>query len=119
MPAPRTIPFDYPAPGPAVLPGAGLPWLDALRDDGRRLSAGGLPSTRMEAWKYTNLAPLAELDFQPPAPGAEVPEAGELPMSAEERAAELNAALGGWAYELPRYKSDQWFKKMDDLLKEE
>lgn len=53
------------------------------------------------------------------APGAEVPEAGELPMSAEERAAELNAALGGWAYELPRYKSDQWFKKMDDLLKEE
>ena len=38
---------------------------------------------------------------------------------AEERAAELNAALGGWAYELPRYKSDQWFKEMDDLLKEE
>ena len=72
MPAARTIPFDYPAPGPAALPGAGLPWLDALRDDGRRLSAGGLPSTRMEAWKYTNLAPLAELDFQPPAPGAEV-----------------------------------------------
>ena len=54
-----------------------------------------------------------------PAPVAEVPEAGELPVSAEERAAELNAALGGWAYELPRYKSDQWFKKMDDLLKEE
>ena len=53
------------------------------------------------------------------APVAEVPEAGELPMSAEERAAELNAALGGWAYELPRYKSDQWFKKMDDLLKQE
>ena len=39
--------------------------------------------------------------------------------SAEERAAELNAALAGWAYELPGYKSDQWFKKMDDLLKEE
>ena len=39
--------------------------------------------------------------------------------TAEERAAELNAALTGWAYELPRYKSDQWFKTMDDLLKEE
>ena len=39
--------------------------------------------------------------------------------TAEERAAELNAALSGWAYELPRYKSDQWFKTMDDLLKEE
>ena len=67
MPAPRTIPFDYPAPGadPAALPGAGLPWLDALRDEGRRLSADGLPGTRMEAWKYTSLAPLAELEFPP------------------------------------------------------
>ena len=39
--------------------------------------------------------------------------------AAEERAGELNAALAGWAYELPRYKSDQWFRKMDDLLREE
>jgi len=39
--------------------------------------------------------------------------------SVAERAAQLDAKLGGWAYELPRYKSDQWFKKMDDLLKEE
>lgn len=41
------------------------------------------------------------------------------PVTAQERAGELNAALSGWAYELPRYKSDQWFKSMDDLLKEE
>ena len=77
MPAPRTIPFDYPAPGAgqAALPGAGLPWLDALRDEGRRLSADGLPGTRMEAWKYTNLAALAELEFSPPAMGAGVPSA--------------------------------------------
>ena len=77
MPAARTIPFDYPAPGAgaAALPGEGLPWLDALRDEGRRLSAGGLPGTRMEAWKYTSLAPLAELDFPPPALRAEVPPA--------------------------------------------
>ena len=65
----RTIPFDYPASAAvaAALPGEGLPWLDALRDEGRRLSADGLPSTRMEAWKYTSLAPLAALDFAPPA----------------------------------------------------
>ena len=76
MPSRRTIPFDYPAPGSAaaVLPGDGLPWLDAVRDEGRRLSANGLPSTRTEAWKYTSLAPLAELNF-PPAPGAEIPSA--------------------------------------------
>lgn len=43
----------------------------------------------------------------------------EPPVTAAQRAGELNAALAGWAYELPRYKSDQWFRKMDDLLKEE
>ncbi len=77
MPASRTIPFDYPASGAGApaLPGDGLPWLDALRDEGRRLSADGLPSTRTEAWKYTNLAPLAELEFPPPATGAEIPSA--------------------------------------------
>ena len=65
----RTIPFDYPAPdaAAAALPGEGLPWLDALRAEGRRLSADGLPGTRMEAWKYTSLAPLAALDFGAPA----------------------------------------------------
>ena len=73
MPRARTIPFDYPAPGagaaapPAPLPGAGLPWLDALRTEARRRSADGLPGTRMEAWKYTSLAPLAALAFPPPA----------------------------------------------------
>ena len=69
----RTIPFDYPAPGAgpaAALPGAGLPWLDALRAEARGRSADGLPGTRMEAWKYTSLAPLAALDFPPPAPPA-------------------------------------------------
>lgn len=46
-------------------------------------------------------------------------EPAAAPINAEERAGELNAALTGWAYELPGYKSDQWFKKMDDLLKED
>ena len=68
----RTIPFDYPASAAvaAALPGEGLPWLDALRAEGRRLSADGLPSTRLEAWKYTSLAPLAALDFAAPAADA-------------------------------------------------
>ena len=85
MPAPRTIPFDYPAPGAvaAALPGEGLPWLDALRDEGRRLSADGLPGTRMEAWKYTNLAALAELEFSPPAMGGELPPADHGPGAFE------------------------------------
>ncbi len=54
-----------------------------------------------------------------PAAGAATDEQGEPEPGAGERAAELNARLAGWAYELPKYKSDQWFKKMPDLLKEE
>jgi Fe-S cluster assembly protein SufD len=64
----RTIPFDYPTRfgGLATtLPGHGLPWLDALREDAHARVAG-LPSTRTEAWKYTNLAQLAGLDFAEP-----------------------------------------------------
>ena len=76
VPSRRMIPFAYPAPGAAAaLPGEGLPWLDALRDEGRRLSANGLPSTRLEAWKYTSLAPLAALDFPPPAEEPQPPAA--------------------------------------------
>ena len=57
-------------------------------------------------------------DAEPADPGDAVDDEAPPPTAAE-RAAELNAALGGWAYELPRYKSDQWFKEMDDLLKDE
>ena len=52
------------------------------------------------------------------ADGGEVADPEEAAAGPEERAAELNARLGGWAYELPGYKSDQWFKTMDDLLKD-
>lgn len=48
----------------AALPGAGLDWLEALRreslDQFNRLA---LPSTRVEAWKYTNLKDLAKTPF--------------------------------------------------------
>jgi len=48
------------------LPGAGLPWLTALRQDAiARLDAHGLPTPRVEDWKYTNLNPLAGSDFSP------------------------------------------------------
>ena len=48
------------------LPGAGLPWLTALRQDAiARLDARGLPTPRVEDWKYTNLNPLTGADFTP------------------------------------------------------
>ena len=67
---------------------------------------------------FSAQAAEAAAEEEPPVSDEDAgPEAS--PVTAEERAGKLNAALAGWAYELPGYKSDQWFKRMDDLLKEE
>lgn len=45
----------------AGLPGAGHHWLDRLREGGRRVfDASGLPTRRVEAWKYSDLARAVE-----------------------------------------------------------
>jgi Fe-S cluster assembly protein SufD len=46
------------------LPGAGLGWLADLRESALAdFVAKGLPTPKTEAWKYTNLNPLAKLPF--------------------------------------------------------
>jgi Fe-S cluster assembly protein SufD len=51
----------------ATLPGAGLPWLAALRDRASAaFAAQGFPTRRAEAWKYTDLAPVAGSTFGEP-----------------------------------------------------
>ena len=46
--------------------GAELPWLKALREAGlERYNALGLPTPRVEAWKYTNLRSLTRAGFKP------------------------------------------------------
>jgi len=41
-------------------------WLDELRSEGMEAFAElGFPTTHLEDWKYTNLAPLAGVNFQP------------------------------------------------------
>ncbi len=63
----------------AGLPGNGLPWLAALRKSAAgHLAEDGLPSRRVEAWKYTNLAPLAESPLCPPDADAAVPDLPEI-----------------------------------------
>ena len=43
----------------APLPPSGIAWLDAARQESRAaFAAGGLPDTRVEAWKYTALRGL-------------------------------------------------------------
>jgi Fe-S cluster assembly protein SufD len=50
----------------ADLPGAGAHWIDALRADGARRFAGlGLPTRKVEEWKYTDLSALARSRFAP------------------------------------------------------
>ncbi|MGN6654686.1 MAG: Fe-S cluster assembly protein SufD [Rhodanobacter sp.] len=48
----------------APLPPSGIGWLDAARHENRAaFAAGGLPDTRVEAWKYTALRGLAQRRF--------------------------------------------------------
>ena len=48
------------------LPGSDLLWLKAKRKSGiDRFNDLGLPTTRIEGWKYTNLKPLEGSRFQP------------------------------------------------------
>ncbi|HEY0833151.1 MAG TPA: Fe-S cluster assembly protein SufD [Azospirillum sp.] len=53
----------------ADLPGAALSWLRDLREQGRdRFAELGFPTTKVEAWKYTNLRALEKIAFQPAKP---------------------------------------------------
>ena len=58
----RRIAFPY---GEVAIPHALGPadWLATLRAEARALIADGLPSPRVESWKYTNLQSLAERRF--------------------------------------------------------
>ncbi len=55
--------FEATAPG---LPGHGLSWMDALRKEGiERLRDLGLPTAKVEDWKYTRLRPLEDTRYRP------------------------------------------------------
>jgi Fe-S cluster assembly protein SufD len=48
------------------LPGSGLLWLKAMRKEGiEQFNNLGLPTTKKEGWKYTNLKPLESSCFKP------------------------------------------------------
>ncbi|MFQ5954144.1 MAG: Fe-S cluster assembly protein SufD [Kiloniellales bacterium] len=89
MPDDRTItpPFtDHYAAIARAGAGGDLPWLHRLRERGfERYRALGLPTRRVEDWRYTNLKPLTKIDFQPatdaPTPTA-LPDPGALAQDA-------------------------------------
>src|SRR5579863_2418689 len=46
------------------LPGSGIGWLEALREEAiDRFGNNGFPTPKVEAWKFTNLGPLARTVF--------------------------------------------------------
>lgn len=69
----KTIAALEPWGGAGALPGAGRPWIDALRRRAAtEFSAAGLPTPRLEEWKYTNLRSLARHRFGVPDAAAPV-----------------------------------------------
>ncbi len=56
----------------AERPGDPAFWRDARRDAFERFSSAGLPTTRWEAWKYTNVATIARQGFASPPPAGAV-----------------------------------------------
>lgn len=50
----------------APLPGRRFPWLEALRTEAvERVRRNGIPTRKLEAWKFTSLAALERIAFQP------------------------------------------------------
>ncbi|MDA0231340.1 MAG: Fe-S cluster assembly protein SufD [Proteobacteria bacterium] len=66
----RSIDLPYAAKFASIradLPGRDLPWITSGRDAAMaRFSELGLPSQKVEDWKYSNLSPLAKTDFTGP-----------------------------------------------------
>ena len=49
-----------------VRPASNPAWLERLRESAMdRFEELGFPSVKDEEWKYTNVAPIAKLDFNP------------------------------------------------------
>ncbi len=50
-----------------LLPGARRPWLNSMRAGAaEQFAAAGFPTRRVEAWKYTDLAPVNQASFSEP-----------------------------------------------------
>ncbi len=72
------------------LPGAGLPWLTARREAGvSRFVKLGLPTPKLESWKYTRLRPLDDTRYLPMTPDAADTAVDHVPSIGGEIAARL------------------------------
>jgi Fe-S cluster assembly protein SufD len=75
--------------------GSGVNWLDRLRANAmERFSELGFPTVKDEEWKYTNVAPIAKMQFEvsSTAAGVELPDFG-VPESRESQLVFVNGKL--------------------------
>ncbi len=80
----------------SALPGGELPWLADRRKAGiARFQEQGLPTRKLEEWKYTNLDELRRVPFEPAKPVANGISTGTLPtlVGAEHRLVFVNGHL--------------------------
>lgn len=87
------------------LPGARKPWLATLRDDAAaHFAARGFPTRRVEQWKYTDLAAVAQAHFAEPLTMVEgalalpVPNGGHRAVFVDGRFREDLSTLDGLPY---------------------
>jgi Fe-S cluster assembly protein SufD len=79
-----------------ALPGGALPWLVGRREAGiERFQELGLPTRKLEDWKYTSLDELRRVPFEPAKPVANGISTGTLPtlVGAEHRLVFVNGHL--------------------------
>src|ERR687892_1123861 len=82
------------------LPGAATLPCRRLREEGfARFEALGFPGPKAEAWKYTQLAPLAKLEFRLPEP-VEIERVDIMPFQVDDAAARLVFVNGRFAADL-------------------
>jgi len=112
--------FDEAAPR---LPGSDVAWLDALRASGiSAFRAHGLPTRRVEAWRYTNLNALAKAGFAPV--GADVdlaalPDDAALALADSCRIVLVNGRLRRDLSDLDRLPDGVSAEGLGDLLRRE
>lgn len=83
------------------LPGAGLPWLEALRVAAwDRFAAAGLPSQKQESWRYTNTRPLRDAALSPATALSNGISLDSIPGRLSEPAARLVFVNGYWRADL-------------------
>jgi len=99
----------------AGTPGAnGAAWFDRLRAAAlERANALSVPSVREEEWRFTDLAPLTRLAFQPVSEGASLPDGALDGLAIPEAQARLVFVDGLWMPELSRIVDADGMRVLD------